>query len=102
MSHTGSRLSSRRNGDATAELGLFLNPDYKKDGLLIDEVIEKGPFDNARSKVKAGMIIEKIDGQEVKAGMDYYPLLNNKSGKRVLVSVYDPSTKTVGKKSFSR
>lgn len=94
VSHTGSGYRPGGNGDATAELGLFLNPDYKKDGLLIDEVIEKGPFDNARSKVKAGMIIEKIDGQEVKAGMDYYPLLNNKSGKRVLVSVYDPSTKT--------
>ena len=93
VSHTGSGYRSGGNGDATAELGLFLNPDYKKDGLLIDEVIEKGPFDHARSKVKAGMIIEKIDGQEVKAGMDYYPLLNNKSGKRVLVSVYDPSTK---------
>ncbi len=93
VSHTGSGYRPGGNGDATAELGLFLNPDYKKDGLLIDEVIEKGPFDNARSKVKAGMIIEKIDGQEVKAGMDYYPLLNNKSGKRVLVSVYDPATK---------
>lgn len=93
VSHTGSGYRPRGNGDATAELGLFLNPGYRKDGLLIDEVIEKGPFDNARSKVKAGMIIEKIDGQEVKAGMDYYPLLNNKSGKRVLVSVYDPATK---------
>ena len=40
------------------------------------------------------MIIEKIDGEEVKAGEDYYPLLNNKSGKRTLVSVYDPATKT--------
>lgn len=29
------------------------------------EVIEKGPFDHARSKVKAGTIIEKINGQEI-------------------------------------
>ena len=94
VSHTGSGYFARLEGDATAELGLFLSTDYRKDGLLIDEVIEKGPFDNARSKVKAGMIIEKIDGEEVKAGEDYYPLLNNKSGKRTLVSVYDPATKT--------
>lgn len=94
VSHTGSGYFARMSGDVTAELGVLLNMDYKKDGLLIDEVIEKGPFDQARSKVKAGMVIEKIDGQEVKVGMDYYPLLNNKSGKRVLVSVYDPSTKT--------
>lgn len=94
VSHTGSGYFARMSGDVTAELGVLLNMDYKKDGLLIDEVIEKGPFDQARSKVKAGMVIEKIDGQEVKTGMDYYPLLNNKSGKRVLVSVYDPSTKT--------
>lgn len=94
VSHTGSGYFARVSGDVTAELGVLLNTDYKKDGLLIDVVIEKGPFDQARSKVKAGMVIEKIDGQDVKAGMDYYPLLNNKSGKRVLVSVYDPSTKT--------
>ncbi len=60
----------------------------------MDELLEKGPYDNSRSNFKAGMIIEKIDGQTVKAGMDYYPLLSGKAGKRVLFSIYDPATKT--------
>ena len=94
VSHTGSGYRPSSKGEATAELGVLLNLDYGKDGLLVDEVLEKGPFDNSRSKLKAGMIIEKIDGQTVKAGMDYYPLLSGKAGKRVLFSIYDPATKT--------
>jgi len=93
VSHTGSGYRPGSRGEATAELGLLLNVNYAKDGLLVDEVLEKGPFDNVRSKLKAGMVIEKIDGQAVKAGEDYYPLLRGKSGKRVLFSIYDPSTK---------
>ena len=93
VSHTGSGYRPGSRGEATAELGLLLNVNYSKDGLLVDEVLEKGPFDNVRSKLKAGMVIEKIDGQAVKAGEDYYPLLRGKSGKRVLFSIYDPSTK---------
>ena len=58
------------------------------------EVVEKSPFDRSTSKVKAGVIIEKIDGEEIKEGMDYTPLLNGKGGKKVLVSLYDPQTKS--------
>ncbi len=93
VSHTGSGYRPSFKGEATAELGVLLNADYSKDGLLVDEVLEKGPFDNARSRLKSGMIIEKIDGQTVKAGEDYYPLLNGKVGKRVLFAIYDPATK---------
>ncbi len=93
VSHTGSGYRPGLKGETTAELGVLLDAGYSKDGLLVNEVLEKGPFDNARSRLKAGMIIEKIDGQTVKAGMDYYPLLNGKAGKRVLFSIYDPSTK---------
>ncbi len=93
VSHTGSGYRPGLKGETTAELGVLLDACYSKDGLLVDEVLGKGPFDNARSRLKAGMIIEKIDGQTVKAGMDYYPLLNGKAGKRVLFSIYDPSTK---------
>ncbi len=88
VSHTGSgyRLSNR-GGDATAEFGVLIDLNYKGDGLKIAEVVEGGPFDKGKSKVKAGCIIEKIDGVEIKKGMDYYPLLNNKAGKTVLVTV---------------
>ena len=88
VSHTGSGYRpTGRDGDATAEFGVLLDLDYKGDGLKIAEVVEGGPFDKGKSKVKAGCIIEKIDGVEITKGMDYYPLLNNKRGKTVLVTL---------------
>ena len=87
VSHTGSGYYPSLNGDATAEFGVLLDLDYKGDGLKIAEVVEGGPFDKNSSKVKAGAIIEKIDGVAITKGMDYYPLLNNKRGKTVLVSL---------------
>ena len=90
VSHTGSGYRpSSRGGDATAEFGVLLDLDYKGDGLKIAEVVEGGPFDKNKSKVKAGCIIEKIDGVEITKDMDYYPLLNNKRGKTVLVTIKD-------------
>ena len=89
VSHTGSGYRPSSRGDATAEFGVLLDLDYKGDGLKIAEVVEGGPFDKGKSKVKAGCIIEKIDGVEITKGMDYYSLLNNKHGKTVLVTLKD-------------
>ena len=90
VSHTGSGYRpSSRGGDATAEFGVLLDLDYKGDGLKIAEVVEGSPFDKKNSKVKAGSIIQKIDGVEITKGMDYYPLLNNKRDKTVLVTISD-------------
>lgn len=94
VSHSGSGYrGSGSNGDATAQLGLLFDWNYDKDGLLIEEVLEYGPFDKKTSNVKAGDIIEKIDGVEITKEMDYFPLLNKKSGKSVLVTIYSPKTK---------
>ena len=94
VSHSGSGYrGGGSNGDATAQLGLLFDWSYDKDGLLIEEVLEYGPFDKKSSKVKAGDIIEKIDGVAITKDMDYFPLLNKKSGKKVLVSVYSPKSK---------
>ena len=90
VSHTGSGYRASGSGDATAEFGVLLDLDYHGDGLKVAEVVEGGPFDKKSSKVVEGCIIEKIDGEAVEAGKDYYPLLNNKSGKQVLVEVYNP------------
>lgn len=93
VSHSGSGYRPGSKGDATAQLGLLFDWSYEKDGLRIEEVLEYGPFDKKNSKVKAGDIIEKIDGVEITKDMDYFPLLNKKSGKKVLVSVYSPKSK---------
>lgn len=55
--------------------------------------MEKGPFDTANTRVKAGTVIEKIDGVEITPDADYYTLLNNKARKKTLVSLFDPQTK---------
>ncbi|GHT87817.1 tricorn protease [Bacteroidia bacterium] len=93
-SHTGGRYTPQpQNPDATAVLGLLFSWNYTKDGLLIDEVLEKGPFDNAESKVKAGNILEAVNGEKILAGQDYFPVFNKISDKLTLISFYNPVTK---------
>lgn len=93
VSHTGGRYYAPASRDVTANLGLLFDWQYNgKDGLRISEVVEKGPFDHAQSKVRAGHIIEKIDGEAIPSTMDYAALLNKKAKKKTLVSIYDPAT----------
>ena len=92
-SHTGARYYSASSTPATASLGAFYDNGYTGDGLKVEEIIANGPLTKADSKIKPGGIIEKIDGTSIKSGEDYYPLLNGKAGKKVLLSVYNPTTK---------
>ncbi|SEG11936.1 S41 family peptidase [Parabacteroides chinchillae] len=92
-SHTGARYRPAPIAPATASLGAFFDNNYSGDGLKIEEIIAKGPLTLADSKITTGCIIEKIDGVAIKAGEDYYPLLKGKEGKKILLSVYNPSTK---------
>jgi len=90
-SHTGSGYVYRDpDGDNTAQLGAFFDWNYQGDGLKILEVIEKGPLTGATSKITPGVIIEKIDGEAIKAGESYFGLLNHKSDKPTLLSLYNP------------
>ena len=93
VSHTGGRYSPSGQSEPTASLGLLFDWKYRDRGMRIAEVIEKGPFDNATTKVKPGSIIEKIDGMEITPETDYYTLVNNKAKKKTLVSLYNPQTK---------
>jgi tricorn protease len=93
-SHTGCRYSPKHeNTDATAALGVFYDENYKGAGVKVAEVIAKGPLATSSSKVKAGTIIEKIDGVALTADTDFYQFLNRKAGKYTLLSLYDESTK---------
>ena len=93
-SHTGCGYRNPQpNTDQTAALGLFFDYKYKGQGLQIAEIIDEGPLDKASSKIKAGNIIEKIDGVSLTDSIDFYQLLNRKAGKLTLLSVYDPATK---------
>lgn len=89
-SHTGARYYASNSALTTANLGVFFDPQYQEyqgDGLKIQEIIKRGPFDVKNTGVTAGSIIESIDGEEIKAGMDYFPLLDGKVGKNVRLGI---------------
>jgi Tol biopolymer transport system component/C-terminal processing protease CtpA/Prc len=94
-SHTGSGYRHRpEGGDATASLGLLYDYAHGGSGLKVAEILKGGPLHKAASKLKAGDIIEQIDGQELSTDIDFYSLLNRKAGQNLLLSVYDPSAGT--------
>ncbi|WP_448520710.1 S41 family peptidase [Rhodoflexus sp.] len=92
-SHTGGRYSPRfENPDATASLGLFYDEMAGGNGLKITDVIAGGPLDNTNSMVRAGHVIEKINGTAITADMDWAQLLNRKTGERTLLSLFNPAS----------
>jgi tricorn protease len=93
-SHTGGRYSPvQQNTDATASLGLLFDEMYEGDGVKVMEVLEGGPFTNAITKIRKGVIIEKINGEVLTNDFDWSRLLNRQAGKNILLSLYDPETK---------
>ncbi|MBR4729383.1 MAG: PD40 domain-containing protein, partial [Prevotella sp.] len=58
-SHTGARYYPDGASLTTANLGVFIDPNYDGDGIRIQETIRRSPLDAKR--VASGSIIEKID-----------------------------------------
>jgi tricorn protease len=93
VSHTGCRYyPNQPNTDQTAELGLLYDLSFTGNGVKIAEVVEGGPVDKAASKIRAGNILESIDGHPITPAIDFYELLNRKVGTLTLLSLYDPET----------
>lgn len=92
-SHTGGRYShpSAMSDDRTATLGLLYDMTYTGDGYKVDEIVVGSPFDRASSKLAKGEIIEKINGEELKAGQDHTALFTDIAGKKTLVGIYNPA-----------
>lgn len=93
-SHTGAFYMGDRSpfADNTACLGLYYDNDFTGDGLKISEVMIKNPVFKAGTKVKAGVIIEKIDGKILNKQENYWIHLNRKAGNNTLISFFDPTT----------
>jgi Tol biopolymer transport system component/C-terminal processing protease CtpA/Prc len=92
-SHTGSgNYEEIPNADNTAVLGLFYANEPALKGLRVTEVMERSPVIQEGTKIKAGIVIEKIDGQPIANNEDAYRLLNRKAGKPTLLSLVDPKT----------
>ncbi len=91
-SHTGAFYNNfNPNGDQTASLGLFFDETFNGNGLKVVEVIDKNPVFKNGTKVKPGVIIEKIDGNVITPQISHYRFLNRKAGVNTLISFFDPS-----------
>jgi Tol biopolymer transport system component/C-terminal processing protease CtpA/Prc len=93
-SHTGSSYYPDGAKMATANLGAFYDQTYTGNGLKVLEVINRGPLATKKANISAGDIILAIDGSQILADSDYYPLLDDKAGKPVRLTVKRTSGKT--------
>jgi Tol biopolymer transport system component/C-terminal processing protease CtpA/Prc len=92
-SHTGGRYSPVfPNADETAALGLLYDQAKGGNGLVVKDIITGGPFDVAKTRMKKGVIIDKIDGAAITGDLDWAQLLNHKADKYTLISFHDPKT----------
>ena len=93
-SHTGCYYygSGAPESDATASLGIFRDYGHAGPGLKVAEILEGGPLDKAALRIRAGHVIEKIDGQPLDGSFDHARLLNRKGGQLTLLSVFDPGS----------
>ncbi len=90
VSHAGGRYNSRiPNQDETASLGIFMDYEHRGNGIRIAEVMEGGPLDKANLNIEAGMIIQKIDGEEITPDRDVAEYLNRKADTFVLIELSD-------------
>lgn len=91
VSHTGGRYYPAGGGEATADLGLLYDWNHKGKGLKVSEVVQKGPFDHKNTKMAAGCVIEKINGEVIDENTDFAALLNGIAKVKTLVSIYNPA-----------
>ncbi|MEZ4905599.1 MAG: PDZ domain-containing protein [Spirosomataceae bacterium] len=83
VSHSGaSYVGGTIGGDATASLGVFYDWSYNGPGVR-EEVIKDGPADKAGLNIKAGSIIEAIDGEAITPDRDIAQYLNRSRQKRI-------------------
>ncbi len=91
VSHTGSGYRiPNPDGNETASLGAFFDRNYTGNGLRVAEVIEKGPLDVSKSKIRAGDIITAINGNEITPAEDFNIYLNRKAGIPTLLAIHNP------------
>lgn len=87
-SHTGAAPPPRgpgAGGVSTSHLGLELEPDKAAGLYRVTHVYEDGPADKDWVRVKAGDYLLAIDGKPVKAGDEYWALLNSRLNRKVTV-----------------
>jgi tricorn protease len=88
-SHTGAAPPPRGpggSGVATSHLGIELEPDTAAGRYRVTHVYEDGPADKDWVRVKTGDYLIAINGKPVKAGDNYWQLLNERLNRKVNVT----------------
>jgi tricorn protease len=89
-SHTGAAAGGGFQGGegrvSTAHLGLELEADDQAGRYRVTHVYEDGPADKDWVKVSAGDYLIAINGKPVKAGDNYWALLNHRLNRKVEVT----------------
>lgn len=93
-SHTGARYQYR-SGLNMGDLGVLYDFEHTGDGLKIKEVIKGGTLYIQDPEIQAGDIIEAIDGVKITSGMDWFPLLKQKAGKKTVLSISKSGKKAI-------
>lgn len=89
-SHTGAAPPPRGQGGggvATTHLGVELEPDVAAGRYRVAYVYEDGPADKDWVRVKVGDYLLAINGKPVKAGDEYWAILNNRLNRKVVVTL---------------
>jgi tricorn protease len=88
-SHTGAAPPPRGPGGggvSTSHLGIELEPDKAAGRYRVTHIYEDGPADKDWVRVKVGDYLLAIDGKQVKAGDNYWQLLNERLNRKVNVT----------------
>ena len=93
-SHTGAAPPPRGFGGAagTGNLGIELEPDKAAGRYKVSYIYESGPADKDWVKVNVGDYLIAIGGKEVKAGDEYWELLNDRLNRKVEVTLNNKPT----------
>lgn len=90
-SHTGCFFRPRiSGGESTASLGIFYDLNFEGAGIRIAEVIEGGPLDGLEVTIPSGAVIKSLNGKELAAGENFFPMMEGLSGKRTLLGIEVP------------
>ena len=96
-SHTGAAPPPRGPGGggvSTGHLGIELEPDNAAGRYRVTHIYEDGPADKDWVKVKVGDYLIAINNKPVKAGDDYWDLLNNRLNRKVNVTFNSSASET--------
>jgi tricorn protease len=86
-SHLGIGGFGKAPDEVTADLGLLYDEKYRGPGLKIAEILKNGPADRRGLNLKAGDLIQAIDGVELNEKVELSKLLNDKIGQNLTLTV---------------